>query len=65
MKKEVTKALAFREGNWKMNKENVVTKEVFTMTEGEINFVEIIGNGKFISQKNSPWVCINNSRKLI
>ena len=42
MKKEGTKALAFREGNWKINKENVVTEEVFTMTEGKINFVEII-----------------------
>ena len=42
MKKEVTKVLAFREGNWKINKENAVTKEVFTTTEGKINFVEII-----------------------
>ena len=42
MKKEVNKALAFAEGNWKINKENAVSEELFSMTEEKINFVEII-----------------------
>ena len=42
IEKEATKALAFPEGNWEISKENEVTKELFTMIKGEINFVETI-----------------------